>query len=173
MPSLAFAGGKLMLAYYDLREDISGLFQEYIDEAAVRALGLEAPHGRPARGPGGACGHPVFGVSGARSIRVSEYLVGSRPNSNVVEQLQFNPPNLPLFQLGEVPFLGDYIDIAPAPAFVQNASGAWSYNTSSAAPPVFHTAWTDNRDVKPPTDGNWTNYTPPGATLARPVCSTR
>src|ERR1700730_4447222 len=26
--------------------------------------------------------------------------------------------------------------------------------------PVFHLAWTDNRDVRPPLDGNWANYTP-------------
>ena len=163
MPSLAFAGGKLMLAYYDLREDISGLFQKFIDEAGILQLpsprrrhtvDLRAAQATPAA-------VPTFGASGARSIRVSEYLVGSRPNSGIVEQLQFNPPNLPLFELGAKPFLGDYIDIAPAPAFVQNAAGAWSYNTSPSGSPVFHTAWTDNRDVKPPTDGNWSNYTPP------------
>ena len=30
--------------------------------------------------------------------------------------------------------------------------------------PVFHAAWTDNRDVRPPADGNWVNYTPVGST---------
>ena len=169
MPSLAFAGGKLMLVYYDLREDISGLFQEFVDEAAVRALGLKRHTVDMRAAQAVPAAIPSFGVSGARSIRVSEYLVGSRPNSSVVEQLQFNPPNLPLFQLGEVPFLGDYIDIAPAPAFVQNAAGTWAYNTSSAIEPVFHTAWTDNRDVKPPTDGNWSNYTPPSGSQSTSV----
>ena len=169
MPSLAFAGGKLMLAYYDLREDVSGVFQRFVDEAVARALAgrrhtvdLRAAQAAPAA-------VPVFGQTGARSIRVSEYLVGSRPNSRVIEQLQFNPPNLPLFELGHVPFMGDYVDIAPAPAFVQDANGAWSFNTSSEVEPVFHTAWTDNRDVKPPPDGDWSNYTPPSGSQINSV----
>ena len=169
MPSLTFAGGRLMLAYYDLREDISGLFQEFVDELPVKALGLKR-HTidlRVAQGVPGAT--PTFGVLGDRSVRVSEYLVGSLPNSKIVQQLQFNPPNLPLFQLGNVPFMGDYIDIAPAPAFIQNPNGTWTFNTDPANEPVFHTSWTDNRDVRPPPDGNWENYTPPTGTRINSV----
>lgn len=32
MPSLTFAGGKLFLLYYDLREDVSGVFTRFIDD---------------------------------------------------------------------------------------------------------------------------------------------
>ena len=157
MPSLAFAGGKLMLVYYDLREDVSQVFRTFVDEASAKfyanrrhTIDLRATQADPAP-------VPQF----APSVRVSEYARGSRPGSRVVEQLQYNPPNLPLFQLGQVPFIGDYVDIAPAPMFVQNAAGVWQYNTQPTSAPVFHTAWTDNRDVKPPQDGIWTNYTPP------------
>ncbi len=73
-----------------------------------------------------------------------------------------NPPNLPMFRLGTVPFIGDYIDVAPSPAFVPAANGEWVYNTASNGQmPIFHAVWTDNRDVRPPLDGNWANYTPP------------
>ena len=118
---------------------------------------------------------PVFGPS----QKVSQYLQGSLPGSRELEQLQYNSPNLPLFKLGTVPFMGDYIDLAPAPAFVQDARGTWSYNTASAPAPVFHLVWTDNRDVKKPADGDWTHYTPPllpgmfstfDPTQPRPVC---
>ncbi len=95
-------------------------------------------------------------------MRVSDYLMGYRSSTSLLERLQSNPPNLPMFRLGTVPFIGDYIDLAPAPAFVPTASGDWIYNTApSTETPVFHAAWTDNRDVRAPLDGNWTNYTPP------------
>ena len=79
-------------------------------------------------------------------------------------QLQVNAPNLPMFSLGTVPFLGDYIDIA-GQNFVTDSTGKWMFNTSSANPPVFFATWTDNRDVVPPADAtglvDWTRYTPP------------
>ena len=43
-----------------------------------------------------------------------------RAGIDVEQRLQFNPPNLPLFRQGVVPFMGDYIDLAPAPPFVLN-----------------------------------------------------
>ena len=165
MPSLAFAGGKLMMVYYDLREDISGVFREFVDETSAAAVAnlrhtidLRVTQASPAE-------VPQF----SQSVRVSEYLQGSTPNSTVVQQLQFNPPNLQLFQLGEVPFIGDYVDIAAAPAMVQDATGTWKYNTAASTAPVFHAVWTDNRDVKPPSDGNWSLYTPPTGTQINSV----
>ena len=98
------------------------------------------------------------------SFRISRYAMGLNPNdalnSGQVEQLQVSPPNLPMFALGTEPFEGDYIDIAPAPAYVLQ-NGAWKFNTSATSLPVFHTTWTDNRDVKPPANGDWTQYVPP------------
>jgi hypothetical protein len=81
-----------------------------------------------------------------------------------LQQLQVNPPNLPMFSLGTLPFLGDYIDIA-GPTFVALSNGNWAFNTSPSSAPVFYATWTDNRDVVPPMDASglvdWTRYTPP------------
>ena len=97
-------------------------------------------------------------------FRISKYAIGLNPNDSQnpgqVEQLQVSPPNLPMFSLGAEPFEGDYIDIAPAPAFVFQGS-AWKFNTATTNLPVFHATWTDNRDVRPPANGDWTKYVPP------------
>jgi len=57
--------------------------------------------------------------------------------------------------------VGDYIDIAGLD-FVREASGEWRFNTRASSAPVFHAVWTSNQDVRPPSDGDWTSYTPPG-----------
>ena len=166
MPSLTFGGGRLVLVYYDLREDTSGQFTQFIDDKGAIAsankrhtLDLRTSVGLP-----GAT--PVF----APSVRVSDYLVAFRtlPGTGtlVEERLQFNPPNLPMFKKGTAPFMGDYVDVAVSPAFVPTASGGWDFNTNGPQP-VFHAVWTDNRDVRQPAPDpvtgkpNWSNYTPP------------
>ena len=121
-------------------------------------------------------GAPTF----APSVRVSQYLFGSssQGTDKTVRQLRFNVPNLPLFALGTKPFLGDYTDLA-ALAFLppNTTAGAWTYNVNSNASdssPVVHQTWTDNRDVRPPADGNWQNYTPlitPVVGPAGPACA--
>ena len=167
MPALSFAGGKLMVAYYDLQEDRSAVFTKHIDDQTAFArtspdrrhtIDIRVSMGTP--GPS-----PVF----EHSRSVSAYMMGARGPTGLPEQMQINPPNLPLFKLGTTPFIGDYIDIAPSPAFVPNGTGGWIYNTASTTtPPVFHVAWTDNRDVKPPFDRDWTKYTPPHYDGPRP-----
>lgn len=96
------------------------------------------------------------------SFRISRYQFGINPfdSPTQAEQLQLNVPNLPLFVQGTQPFIGDYIDVAGAPPFVMQ-NGTWNFNTSASNTPVFHAVWTDNRDVRPPLDGDWTKYTPP------------
>jgi uncharacterized repeat protein (TIGR01451 family) len=157
MPAMSFHGNKLRILYYDLREDVSQLFGPYIDELPI----LTGPTPRirhtmdvfvAQAAPGGA---PTF-----TTARVSDYASGFLPGSTIEQRLQFNPPNLPLFRQGAVPFMGDYIDLAPAPPFVLNDNGTWSFNTGAAGSVVSHAIWTDNRDVRPPADGNWANYTP-------------
>ena len=157
MPALTFYGGRLVMIFYDLREDVSQLFGPFVDDLPI----IESP-GASARHtmdvfvasalPGPA---PVF-----TSVRLSDYASGYLPGSEVVNRLQFNPPNLPLFRQGNVPFMGDYIDLAPAPVFVQRPDGVWTYNLTPAAGTTAHGFWTDNRDVRAPQDGNWSNYTP-------------
>jgi hypothetical protein len=100
------------------------------------------------------------------SVRVSQYVFGTRPDSTEIQQLQANPPNLPLFKKGTVPFIGDYIDVAAAmfakTAVTQANPGGWMFNTAPSDSVVFHSTWTDDRDVRPPPSPfGWANYTPP------------
>lgn len=160
MPSMSYSGGRLLIVYYDLRQDVSQVFGPFVSEAdavstANRRHTIDVRAVQATKGDA-----PVFGAS----TMVSQYLMGNLRGEagTSAQQLQFNAPNLPLFQLGTVPFMGDYIDVAPAPAFVQNTSGTWIHNTANTSAPVFHAVWTDNRDVQKPKDGDWQNYTPPG-----------
>ncbi|HXG54892.1 MAG TPA: lectin-like protein [Vicinamibacterales bacterium] len=164
MPTLTFAGGKLMIAYYDFRKDVSGVFGKFVDEFTDPSSTYASGQKRHTVDVRAAMALPAANPTFGESVRISEYLMGSRPGTGqrLVEQLQFNPPNLKLFKLGTVPFFGDYIDITPSPAFVP-ANGGWKYNTAAASSPLFHVAWTDNRDVVPPENGDWISYTPPGA----------
>lgn len=160
MPSLAFAGGKLMLVYYDLRETAAQVFGKYITDQISTNGKRQTIDIRASLGTIGPA--PTF----APSVKVSDYLTGYRDGGALLEQLQVNPPNLPMFKQGTVPFIGDYIDVTPAPTFVPAAGGRWAYNTAASAVfPVFHATWTDNRDVRPPLDGNWARYAPPTITL--------
>ncbi len=214
MPALSFAAGKLMLVYYDFREDHTiGLFHSIVDPTNglktgfysdtreevgnrpnnpenvftdliadiappllrrhtidVRAVQADISSTNPA-----ANGTLTF----KPSVRVSQYVFGNRPtsseiqpleaDSNLPQQLQVNPPNLPLFKQGTVPFIGDYIDVAAAmfakTAVTQANPGGWMFNTAPSDSVVFHATWTDDRDVRPPPTGYaWTNYTPADST---------
>ena len=207
MPALAFAGGKLTLLYYDLRldhtyglytplfdlseptglysefpefageltlnpPDFSAVFNQYIDDSTItlrrHTFDLRLAQALPA-------GNPVF----APSILVSQYSYGCcAANQTDIQQMEFNAPNLPLFMSGTVPFMGDYVDLAPGPFILPPRTKhdrdelhadwdngddreGWHFNLSPRTPTIFHAAWTDNRDVQPPPDGDWTQYTPP------------
>jgi len=110
---------------------------------------------------------------GLSSTRVSQYVYGDDPHPppgllDRIVQYQFNPPNLPLFACGGVlanckAFFSDYIDLAGAPSLVSTPGGGWEYNLSPSSSRVLHAIWTDNRDVRPPPDGNWHLYTPPNS----------
>jgi hypothetical protein len=161
MPTLTCANGKLMLAWYDSRYDKAGnecLFEDYI----IDDPGCEWRHTIDVRiaqaNPGSA---PVF----EPSTQVSRYIwvILEEDGEWFLQQAQWNPPNFPLFQGGTTPFHGDYIDISPSPMFIwDEAQSKWRFNTEPADSPVFHVAWTDNRDVKPPLTypSDWTDYTP-------------
>jgi hypothetical protein len=164
MPALTIGpGGKVMALWYDQRFDvcansIPGVFgDEYIQEfyeirhtIDVRAAEL---HTLP---------DPCYSYE---SIQVSRYpwiFTFDDPENPIAVQLQWNMPNLRMFGGGEVPFIGDMIDIAPSPMFVPDGDG-WAYNTDPASRPVYHAVWTDNRDVRPPgPGGEWWDYVAPG-----------
>jgi hypothetical protein len=198
MPTLTFNAGKLMLVYYDLRQDhtlgiftltpdLTGyietrkllgeldptdpnynpaaVFNSFMTDGAngvgatltIRRHTIDLQGAQTSPAAAGSLVLPSF-----NSFRISRYQFGVNPfdSTSVAEQLQVNTPNLPLFVSGTQPFIGDYIDVAGAPSFVIN-NGKWSFNTSPGSNPVFHAVWTDNRDVRPPLDGDWTKYTPP------------
>ncbi|HVB37140.1 MAG TPA: sialidase family protein, partial [Vicinamibacterales bacterium] len=74
MPTITFAGGKLLLVYYDQREDVSQTFSTYVDEANIipytrrHTIDIRAVEADPGA-------QPVFGPS----VQVSRYLIGSQP----------------------------------------------------------------------------------------------
>lgn len=194
MPAMSFAAGKLMVVFYDLREDhtigiftplANGFFQEtrdprgdlapapgqpekvftdFIMDAAPPGYSpLQRRHTMDLRAARADASSPSGTATFGPSERVSQYVFGSRPGSTVIEQLQINPPNLPMFALGTAAFIGDYIDIN-ATTFKPTANGGWTFNTDASGPAIFHASWTDNRDVRPPIGSppDWTKYTPIG-----------
>ena len=42
-------------------------------------------------------------------------------------------------------------------------------NTAASTATLFSAIWTDNRDVRPPADGNWAHYTPPISASSQPT----
>jgi len=188
MPALTFNAGQVTLVYYDLREDhtigifqpkadLSGytetrsfvaellgdpaapsVFNSYIDESTLvtRRHTIDVQGAQAAPQSAGILTVPMFST-----FRVSRYAYGINPydSSSQVEQLQVNPPDLPMFVQGTKPFIGDYIDIAAAPAFIFQ-TGKWGFNTSASNPQFFFATWTDNRNVVAPPDNDWTKFTP-------------
>lgn len=214
MPALAFAYGKVMLAFYDTRwdnqksvltcpansscTDLSQLTPHHqpIPGSALANFGYTAVFGPSISDPSAGIRHTidVFGAlldpsqfngnpMPVTPFQISQYAFWANPNfNNQIEQGFFNPPNLPEFVQGKVPFIGDYIDVAGLGMLP--SGNTWIFNTQSKDPttgatiaPIFHTTWTDNRDVVPPPclpkgsascTEDWTQYVPPngGFTLA-------
>ena len=190
MPALAFAGGKIALAYYDLRDDAATDFDDLVIEYGQQAFDqcvannggagfaavymcildiaasdkLSRRHTLDMRAAmADARGLASFSSSSVLgSQRVSRYIEGSVRSDR--RQLQYNRPNLPIFSRGRYPFIGDYIDIA-GQSFVAT-EGGWEWNTGqlNRPAPVFHVAWADNRNVGTPSAGStpdWSLFTPP------------
>jgi len=189
MPSMTFAAGKLLIAWYDSRESVrlkkGGTTQKWLTDYYLGEDGCPEPDG--------VTDHPCYWretidvriaqadpnpVSFEPSTQVSRYIWFFKVDENGVPikdendnlipiQVQFNAPNYPLFKGGTVPFIGDYIDLVPAPMFI-NDGGTWRYNTGQTPfdpnlPPdpfVFYVSWTDNRDVRPPADDLYDLYNP-------------
>jgi hypothetical protein len=182
MPSLTFSAWRLMLVWYDQRGDEALDSAQYIQDSlgvSRHTIDVRAAEGMPGVPP-----------SFSPSIQVSRYLYILDLDENgdpkeqdgfyKVIQAESNYANYPLFQLGTVPFLGDYIEITPACRILPPALafGSWIYNINPFEPNNFHAAWADNRDVRPPdgnTWGNWTNYSAPSSTQDQgwesPACS--
>lgn len=177
-PTITFSRGQLLLVYLDFRQDRSGLFERFIadyfvpgtdDDPSAVPQYRHTVDVRAAQADPGA--DPTFqsDASVLNSTQLSRYfnlLLPSDPNDPGAgaarEQIQYNPLNQPLFKGGTVPFIGDYIDVAAEPIFVPDGTGGWQYDFGTNDSPIYHAVWSDNRDVKGPPDGDWTNYIPPG-----------
>ena len=191
MPALAFSSGKLTVAWYDFRNDdevevytptagggystqeefasgVAPVFAFYITDPAnplrhtVDVRAAQALPGSPAQ----------F----SSSVLVSEYAFGAPPpdvnnapmmfpnDPDNIQQLEFDPPNLPLFGKGTAAFVGDYMDVA-GPTFLYDPSAKqWRFNNQAGDPDHTHVVWTDNRNVVQPADGKWADFTPVGST---------
>jgi hypothetical protein len=165
MPTMTFAGGRLMLAWYDQRNDFNLEKQsdkKFIEDSSNyrHTIDVRAAEGTPGMPP-----------SFQPSIQVSRYLYyfelgdNGEPTGSLI-QAEASFINEPLFSLGTRPFHGDYMEIVsaqqilPPPATIANS---WVFNTGSL-PTTFPVAWTDNRNVWPPGGslwGDWTTYNPP------------
>jgi hypothetical protein len=159
-PTLSYGMGKVTCVWFDQRYDASGHFDTYISDEPGRHSNRHTIDVRAAQSTGAMPpAAPGFGAS----VPVTRYLHLTDAYQDL-QQVQFNPPNYPMFKEGTRPFHGDYIDVALSPPFLPNGESGWKYNTDDTSTPVFHAAWTDNRNVKQPKNGNWAHYTPPEST---------
>ncbi len=185
MPALALTSGQLALAWQDQRDSYGPKLMQNPNDGfgsfIADAITLTPFHTSDVRlafampGPNPAFTDLTPGPNqepGRPSTRVSRYLFGFKPGTSGappdIRQLDFNPSNYPLFIDGTAPMIGDFIDVAPTTPFFRTPSGGWVYNigqpaplTSVALPAQVMTVWGDNRDVRPPANGDWTQYTPP------------
>ena len=110
---------------------------------------------------------PVF-----NSTYVSRYNFGTLGDSQsstdpALHQLQVNPPNLPMFEGGTVPFMGDYIEISGKTFLTPGETGSnWAFNSTSSGTPVGFATWTSNQDVRSPKNFDWTQSTNPDCPIA-------
>ena len=191
MPSLTYAGGMLMMTWYDLRKSLG-----YIDEGGNYLhhddIADPGPTGMPhtidtwvvQAEPSDPYSYPLENPVFTDSTQVSRYIyqaetdgsgqlvdesgipISVSGNPPAIYQAQFSFPNFPLFIGGMAPFMGDYLDITPAPMFLYDyENGTWRFNTGEGEfdPTLFHITFACNRDVIPPREGfNWMSYWPPG-----------
>ena len=163
MPGMAFSAGKLTVAWYDLRYDdelaiytaleSAGQFSEqeendggapnfpsfgtYIQDPAPPYPSVAERQTLDVRAAQALPGNPPAFFP---SVQVTEYPYGSVPPNggpinptSLIQQLQVDPPNLPMFQSGTLPFFGDYIDVA-GPTFIPLENGTWRFNNLADRP---------------------------------------
>jgi hypothetical protein len=179
MPSLNFAYGQMMLAWFDSRRDnlqsllqcanppCSDLSQVTIADQPIPGSTISNPASvftalisdpnsgvRHTIDVYGGMINPAGGPATFKAFQVSQYSYYVDDANGQMEQGFFNPPNLPMFVQGTTPFIGDYIDIAAQT--ILPSGNSWAFNTQATDStgatnaPDFHLAWTDNRDVVPP-----------------------
>jgi len=180
MPALMFAGGKLQLIYYDLREDQTYLSyyekaEGYIAAGVRRAIGDRVKHPEyvfwqwladvlpPTVNDTLTRRHNVD-VRGMQigpgavapfepSWRISQYKFGVTLDEDATAAtIRQVEFNAPNLPLYAKGTKAFFGDYIDVAgvAFVPTANGGWAFNTDPQGPQVFHAVWTDNRDVRPP-----------------------
>ena len=126
--------------------DASQVFSQFIDEARLRSTASGTRSTSAPRWPRRATA-PAF----APSVRVSDYLMGNRPSTRPrpVEQLQFNPPNLPMFKLGHGAVHRRLHRRRAGAGLRADRRRGLGVQHGAGQLAVFHAVWTDNRDVRP------------------------
>jgi hypothetical protein len=156
MPSLNFAYGKMMLAWFDSRRDnLQGVLQCPANSAPCTDLSQLKAVDQPLPGSSlpnlgmvftplisdpnsgvrhtidvyGAVINPSAGPVPFSGFQISQYPYYVDDGNGQMEQGFFNPPNLPMFVQGTTPFIGDYIDIA-AQSIIPSGN-SWAFNTQA------------------------------------------
>ncbi len=172
MPAIACTADRATLAWYDQRFDYAPMvfgpaffgmmIFDLIPQVVPHTIDVRSAQSDPS---------DASGATFLPSTQVSRYqwAVDTSTNGagqiNGPVQLEFNFVNWPLFAGGQVPFIGDYIELAQSRTFKPPiGSGAqWTFDTDPDSTGVLHAAWTDNRDiVKPDPSVDWTAWAPPG-----------
>jgi len=194
MPALAYSSGKLTVAWYDFRDTDkvavyagtsptdtegpqlvlpTGVEQFFDNVTPTTTKDAPPPKWRQTVDIRAAQAAPSATLHFNSSVLVSQYSFGipaldrNIPNNipnDAIQQLQFDPPNLPLFRKGTVPFVGDYIDVAGPTFVVDSSTQKWRFNNLASDPDNTRVVWTDNRNVVQPKDGDWSHFTPVGST---------
>ena len=184
MPRLAVAGGGAFdILYYDARNDgrpLNSISGGYFPNGKDRRYDV-----RIIQGQFDASGNISFNPSAqvsqypiGRNGLISDRLPNCSPTGSCPSLLY---PNLPIAGGGTVPFIGDYIALAPGVSLVRNPLSnslpAWRFANQSQDPVKFLAFFTSTQDVGfplnasgvPDINGNWAQFVPAGfASCANP-----
>ncbi len=167
-PSMLFAGGQLTLVFYDFRQDVSNIFEGFVidlpeGDRLRHTVDVRVAAAAPAATPiftdysliagSDEPTNPSSSASRYNFVATSDGVVGE------TLQVEYMVPNYPMFADGTTPFIGDYVDVA-APNLI-NDDGIWRFATQPGDVQVWQAVWSDNRDVVPPPDGDWSKYVAP------------
>ncbi|MGB5722032.1 MAG: hypothetical protein WBM34_15180, partial [Woeseiaceae bacterium] len=170
-PSMLFAGGQLMLVYYDFRQDVSGLFETFVvdlpePDRLRHSVDVRVATALPAAVPIFTDYSLTSGEPAKPSNSASRYTFVAYGDATNVEavQVEYMVPNFPMFADGTTPFIGDYVDVAAPNLIYDGDLDTWRFASDPGDVQVWQAVWSDNRDVIPPPDGDWSKYVAPIAT---------
>ncbi len=173
-PSMLFAGGQLTLVFYDFREDVSGVFEGFVidlpePDRLRHTVDVRIATALPGVSPQFTDYSLLSGTDDPvdPSNPASRYAFVATGDEFSIEttQVEYMVPNFPMFADGTTPFIGDYVDVA-APNLILDGD-TWRFASQAGDVQVWQAVWSDNRDVIPPPDGDWSKYVAP-ITQAQP-----